>query len=116
MDAALDDDDMIQGERTEAPLLFKVHKQKSTADTADPPTYDLTNPEHYKQWVIEPLEFIQENDLEFWRGNIIKYAMRAGFKAYPGKDATRSEIADLQKVKAYAHKRIQYLTGEDYCV
>ena len=37
------------------------------------------------------------NNYEFWRGNIIKYASRAGHKMYPEKNQVQSEIADLKK-------------------
>ena len=47
--------------------------------------------------------------MEFWRGNIIKYASRAGFKAYEGEDAIGSEITDLKKVIRYAEMRIEEL-------
>ena len=40
----------------------------------------VIKPEHYTRWTVEPIVFIMENNIEFWRGNIIKYVMRAGFK------------------------------------
>ena len=51
--------------------------------------------------------------MEFWRGNIIKYASRAGAKVYDGKDAVTSEITDLRKVMRYAEMRINMLEGKD---
>jgi hypothetical protein len=53
------------------------------------------------------------NGFEFWRGNIIKYASRAGFKMYEGKTQIESEIIDLEKVIRYANMRINELTGEE---
>jgi hypothetical protein len=50
--------------------------------------------------------------MEFWRGNIVKYGSRAGFKTYDGLDAVESEIADLEKVRRYAEMRINELRGE----
>jgi hypothetical protein len=52
------------------------------------------------------------NGFEFWRGNIIKYASRAGFKMYEGKTEVESEIVDLEKVKRYCQMRINQLKGE----
>jgi hypothetical protein len=52
------------------------------------------------------------NGFEFWRGNIVKYATRAGFKLYPDQDAVQSEITDLKKVIRYAEMRINQLNGE----
>lgn len=69
-------------------------------------------PTHYSRWLIEPITFVMRNGFEFWRGNIIKYACRAGFKIYDGMDAVESEITDLQKVIRYAEMRINHLKGE----
>lgn len=73
----------------------------------------VREPEHYSRWVIEPIEFIMRNRFEFWRGNIIKYVVRAGFKSYEGKDAVESEIIDLEKVMRYSEMRINHLKGKD---
>ena len=74
---------------------------------------DIVNrPNHYARWKIEPIEFIMRNGIEFWRGNIIKYATRAGFKQYEDMTETESEITDLRKVIRYAEMRINQLQGE----
>jgi hypothetical protein len=72
----------------------------------------VKQPSHYTRWKIEPAEFIMRNGMEFWRGNIIKYAARAGFKAYEGKTEVESEILDLEKVSRYVEMRINQLKGE----
>lgn len=72
----------------------------------------IEQPDHYARWEIEPLTYIMRNGFEFWRGNIVKYASRAGFKAYDGQTPTESEITDLKKVIRYAEERIAQL--EDY--
>ena len=69
-------------------------------------------PQHYARWKIEPITYIMRNDMSFWRGNIIKYATRAGHKQYQNKDKNASEITDLQKVIRYAEMRINQLQGE----
>ena len=75
---------------------------------------DIVNePEHYARWVIEPITYIMRNGFEFWRGNIIKYASRAGYKPYEGMDEVQSEITDLEKVIRYAQMRINQLEGKD---
>jgi len=77
-------------------------------------TPDIVNePEHYARWEIEPITYIMSNRFDFWRGNIIKYASRAGFKAYDGKTRDASEILDLKKVIRYAEMRINQLNGEE---
>jgi len=77
-------------------------------------TTDIVNePAHYARWEIEPITYIMLNDFEFWRGNIVKYASRAGFKLYDGKTKDASEIVDLEKVIRYAEMRINQLNGCD---
>jgi len=71
----------------------------------------VVKPEHYTRWSVEPIVFIMENDIEFWRGNIIKYTMRAGFKRYDNQDQISSEITDLRKVIRYSEMRINQLEG-----
>lgn len=72
----------------------------------------IVKPSHYAKWVIEPITFIMRNGFEFWRGNIVKYASRAGSKIYDGMDEVESEITDLKKVIRYAEMRINQLKGE----
>ena len=72
----------------------------------------IFEPDHYSRWPIEPITFIMRNGFEFWRGNIVKYASRAGYKVYDGKDQMESEITDLQKVIRYAEMRINQINGE----
>jgi|TARA_R110000796_G_scaffold24792_7_gene70360 hypothetical protein len=73
----------------------------------------VKEPEHYARWSIEPITYIMRNDFEFWRGNIIKYASRAGFKMYEGKTQVESEIIDLEKVIRYSEMRINLLNGKE---
>lgn len=78
-------------------------------------TNDIVNsPSHYAQHDIEPKDFIIRNNFEFWRGNIIKYAARAGDKTYEGKSGLESEIIDLKKAIRYAEMRINQINGEMY--
>ena len=77
-------------------------------------TADIVNePKHYARWAIEPITYIMRNGFEFWRGNIIKYASRAGYKMYEGKTQVQSEILDLEKVQRYCQMRINQLNGEE---
>ena len=72
----------------------------------------VQEPSHYSRWVIEPITFIMQNGFEFWRGNLIKYSSRAGYKKYEGQTMDESEITDLKKVIRYAEMRINQLNGE----
>jgi len=77
-------------------------------------TSDIVNePKHYARWDIEPITYIMRNGFDFWRGNIIKYASRAGYKMYEGKTQVESEIIDLEKVQRYCQMRINQLNGEE---
>ena len=59
---------------------------------------DIVNePKHYSRWKIEPITYIMLNGFEFWRGNIIKYASRAGYKPYEGMSKAKCEITDLER-------------------
>jgi len=76
------------------------------------PTDQVDKPSHYARWSIEPISFIMRNGFEYWRGNIVKYASRAGFKTYEDMTTSESEIVDLQKVIRYAEMRINQLNGK----
>lgn len=83
---------------------------------APAPEADLIeSPDHYVSADgLQPIELIMstDHDGKFCKGNIIKYAFRAGSKLYDGYDITQSEIKDLEKVKQYADFRIRQLRGE----
>jgi hypothetical protein len=69
----------------------------------------INKPNHYARWVIQPLTYIMANGMEFWRGNVIKYATRAGYKQYDGMDMLESEITDLRKAIRNAEARIEQI-------
>ena len=60
------------------------------------------SPSHYQKGSIEVWDFIKDQDLDYLKGNIIKYVCRSGSK--PGEP----EIDDLLKAKAYLDKAIYY--------
>ena len=72
----------------------------------------IHNPDHYASQVIEPAEYILVNDMEFWRGSIIKYASRACKKVYDGKTAEESERLDLLKAMRFCEMRLNMLNEE----
>lgn len=88
--------------------LYHVYDQEPAVTAPD----IVTKPSHYTKHPIEPITFIMRNGFEFWRGNIIKYASRAGSKHYEDMDEVQSEITDLEKVRRYAEMRINQLKGE----
>lgn len=54
---------------------------------------------HYKQFPIQPVEFINANNLSYMQGNVIKYVVRYPFK---------NGIADLEKAKHYIEMLIEF--------
>ncbi len=73
----------------------------------------VNEPAHYTQYEIEPIEFIMRNNLTFEIGNVVKYALRAGSKDYPGMTTEMSAITDLKKAIRYAEMKINLIRGED---
>lgn len=65
---------------------------------------DLINhPPHYTDGKIEVIDFIEDKQLDFHIGNVVKYVSRAG-KKDPNK-----EIEDLQKAAWYLNRKIEKL-------
>ena len=60
------------------------------------------SPKHYQRGNIEVWDFISEQNLDYFSGNVIKYVCRAGHKD--------DELTDLKKAKAYIDKKIQLLS------
>jgi len=61
---------------------------------------DATNPKHYTVLKIEPIDFIEANELDFNIGNVVKYVSR-----YKGKNG----IEDLKKARWYLDREIERL-------
>ena len=65
---------------------------------------DIVNhPAHYTDGKIEVIDFIEDKNLNYHRGNAVKYIARAG-KKDPAK-----EIEDLQKASWYINREIDRL-------
>ena len=63
-------------------------------------TNNKISPQHYSKYKIQPIDFIQANELDFAQGNVIKYVIR-----YKDKNG----IEDLQKAKQNIDFLIKYL-------
>lgn len=59
---------------------------------------------HYKDCKIQPIEFIHANSLDFFQGNIVKYAAR---------HKTKNGVEDLKKVIHYAELAIALQYGQE---
>jgi hypothetical protein len=69
---------------------------------------DIVNhPSHYTQGKIECIDYITDKQLNFCRGNAIKYITRAGHKD-PNK-----EIEDLEKAVFYLNYEIKRLKEKE---
>ena len=66
----------------------------------------INHPEHYSASTVEPIDLIDGLDLNFNRGNVIKYVARAGRKKSKGKSILAKEVEDLQKAAWYLQKEI----------
>lgn len=58
---------------------------------------------HYKQFKIQPVEFIHANGLDFLQGNIVKYVSRHKFK---------NGAEDVKKIIHYAELILKMEYGE----
>jgi hypothetical protein len=65
------------------------------------------SPSHYQKGSIEVWDFIKDQELDYLKGNIIKYVCRSGSK--PGEP----EIDDLLKAKAYLDKAIYFSSNAE---
>ena len=83
------------------------------AECSAPESDVVHQPDHYSRFSIEPITFIMKNEMEFWRGNIVKYGTRAGYKIYDGKTQEESEITDLEKIKRYCDMRINQIKQKE---
>jgi hypothetical protein len=59
---------------------------------------------HYKNFAIQPLEFIVKNNLDFLQGNVVKYVVR--YKEKGG-------IEDLKKARHYLDMMIELMENNE---
>lgn len=68
----------------------------------------INHPPHYTSGKIEVIDFIEDQNLNFHLGNVIKYVCRAGLKDH------EKEIEDLKKAEWYLVRYIsKRLGGEE---
>lgn len=67
----------------------------------------VNHPSHYTDGKIEVIDFIEQKNLNFHRGNAVKYIARAG------KKDPKKEVEDLRKAVWYLNREITRLTGEN---
>lgn len=68
---------------------------------------NVNHPSHYTFGKIEVIDFIDDQQLSYEKGNVIKYVCRAG-KKDPAK-----EIEDLEKAAWYLNREIQNIKNRN---
>jgi hypothetical protein len=63
---------------------------------------EVNHPSHYTQGKIEVLDFIEDQNLNYHIGNVVKYCCRAPYKG--------DELKDLKKAAVYLNRRIRILS------
>ena len=63
-------------------------------------------PSYYGSKGVQPIDIIEDQNLTFNSGNVVKYVVRAG------KKSKETEIQDLQKAKFYLDREISRLVRE----
>lgn len=67
----------------------------------------INHPSHYNSGKIEVYDFIESQNLNFAKGNVVKYVSRAGKKQAEGKTIEESALEDLKKARWYIEKEIK---------
>lgn len=65
---------------------------------------EVNHPSHYNVGKIEVIDFIEDQQLGFHEGNVVKYVARAKHKG--------TELKDLEKAQWYLQRRIENLRKE----
>ena len=68
---------------------------------------DPVNPAHYKGDYV--MRIIEDFQLDFCKGTVVKYLLRAGRKADPGRRERDTELQDLKKAAWYLSRKIGQL-------
>ena len=73
---------------------------------------DVNNPKHYTDSKIEVIDYIEDKNLGFCLGNVVKYISRAGKKHSADKTDREKMIQDLRKARWYLDRRIKEIEEE----
>ena len=71
------------------------------------PEYSVNHPYYYRQGSYEVIDIIEEFNLGFHLGCVIKYILRAGRKPLPGVSVEQAETEDLRKAMWYLDRELQ---------
>ncbi len=67
----------------------------------------INHPSHYTTGKIEVIDFIEDKELNFNLGNVVKYVARAGRKKSQGKSLDNKALEDLKKARFYINREIE---------
>lgn len=67
----------------------------------------VNHPKHYTTGKIEVIDFIEDKELSFNLGNVVKYVVRAGRKKTSGKSLEAKALEDLKKAQWYIQREIE---------
>ena len=67
----------------------------------------VNHPKHYTFGSIEVIDFIEDKELNFNLGNVVKYVARAGRKKVAGKSIENKALEDLKKAQWYIQREIE---------
>lgn len=86
-----------------------VYKQADSSPLMPSPGDPVNHPKHYNKGKIEVADFIADQDLNFDRGNAVKYICRAGDKLDLTMPLEQKEIQDLEKAIWYIKHEIKMI-------
>lgn len=84
---------------------IKTETKTERAKDYDPVNY----PKHYNRGKISVIDFCHDQDLNFDRGNAVKYICRAGDKSEPGMTQEEKAVQDLEKAIFYLKHEIEWI-------
>lgn len=67
---------------------------------------NVNHPAHYTSGKIEAIDFIEDKELNFNLGNVVKYVSRCGRKKSSGKSMDAKALEDLKKARWYLDREI----------
>lgn len=68
---------------------------------------NVNHPSHYTSGNIEVIDFIEDKELNFNLGNVVKYVARCGRKTSEGKTSEAKALEDLKKAAWYLSREIK---------
>lgn len=68
---------------------------------------NINHPDHYTSGGIETIDFIEDKELNFNLGNVVKYVSRCGKKKSKGKSTDDKALEDLKKAQWYITREIE---------